>query len=119
MKYAIIEESGGQRKVTEGEEILVDLMSDVHGEGASQTKMSVDAGKAFSFDKVLMLGDDEGEANVGRPYISGASVKAEVLEPVIKGEKLYIYKFKAKKGYRRKTGHRQRYTKVKIVSING
>lgn len=119
MKYAVIEESGGQRKVTEGDEILVDLMSDVEGEGKSQTKMSVDAGKAFEFDKVLVVGDDEGEANIGRPYVSGASVKAEVVEPVVKGEKLFIYKFKAKKGYRRKTGHRQRYTKVKILSIVG
>ncbi|MEO0513225.1 MAG: 50S ribosomal protein L21 [Planctomycetota bacterium] len=116
MKYAIIEESGGQRKVTEGEEILVDLLSESAGEGA---KMSVDAGKAITYDKVLLVGETEGDAKVGRPYVEGASVAAEVVEPVVKGHKLFIYKFKPKKGYRRKTGHRQRYTRVKITGITG
>lgn len=118
MKYAIIEESGGQRKVVEGDEILVDLMSETAGEGKAQTKMSVDAGKTITYDRVLLVGDDEADAKVGTPYVEGASVAGEVVEPVVKGEKLYIYKFKAKKGYRRKTGHRQRYTKVKITAIN-
>jgi large subunit ribosomal protein L21 len=108
--YAIIEESGGQRKVTQGEEILIDL----HQSGEAE------AGSTISFDKVLLVGDesDVGNARIGRPYVDGAAVTAEVIEPVVKGEKLHIYKFKPKKGYKRKTGHRQRYTAVKITAIN-
>tara|TARA_E500000318_G_C3436971_1_gene163442 strand:+ start:73 stop:405 length:333 start_codon:yes stop_codon:yes gene_type:complete len=107
--YAVIEESGGQRKVTEGEEILIDL----HASGEA------DKGSTISFDKVLLLGDesDAGKAQIGKPYVEGASVAAEILEPMVKGEKLHIYKFKPKKGYKRKTGHRQRYTAIKITSI--
>jgi large subunit ribosomal protein L21 len=109
--YAIIEESGGQRKVTEGEEILIDL----HASGEAEQ------GSSISFDRVLLIGDeaDAGKAKIGKPYVDGASVAAEILEPMIKGEKLHIYKFKPKKGYKRKTGHRQRYTAVKITSIKG
>ncbi len=107
--YAIIEESGGQRKVCEGDEILIDLYQS--GEA--------DAGSAIEFDKVLLVGDesDAGKAKIGRPYVEGASVAGEIIEPLVKGEKIHIYKFKAKKGYKRKTGHRQRYTAVKITSI--
>lgn len=107
--YAIIEESGGQRKVTEGEIILIDLYKG--GEAA--------AGESITFDKVLIVGPAGGDAKIGRPYVSGASVSAEVVEPMVKGEKLYIHKFKPKDGYRRKTGHRQRYTTVKITGIKG
>ena len=86
--YAIIEESGGQRKVNEGDEILIDLYQG--GEA--------DKGGSIEFGKVLLVGDesDAGKASIGKPY-----------------------KFKAKKGYKRKTGHRQRYTAVKITSIKG
>lgn len=107
--YAIIEESGGQRKVTEGEEILIDLYKG--GAAAS--------GEAITFDKVLVVGPVGGEAKIGRPYVGGASVTAEVVEPTVMGDKLSIYKFKPKTGYRRKTGHRQRYTKVRITGIAG
>lgn len=107
--YAIIEESGGQRKVTEGEEILIDL----HNGGQSSQ------GEAITFDKVLVVGPAGGDAKIGRPYVEGASVAAEVLEPLVKGDKLSIYKFKPKTGYRRKTGHRQSYTKVRITGIKG
>jgi len=107
--YAIIEESGGQRKVTQGEEILIDLFKG--GEAPS--------GELITFDKVLVVGPVGGEAKVGKPYVSGASVAAEVVEPMVMGEKLHIYKFKPKTGYRRKTGHRQRYTRVRITGITG
>ncbi len=107
--YAIIEESGGQRRVEQGEEILIDLFKQGNAE----------AGDAITFDKVLIVGDEGGEAKLGTPYVDGASVKAEIVDPMIKGKKLYIYKFRAKKGYRRKTGHRQRYTSVKVTSIAG
>lgn len=108
--YAVIEESGGQRKVNEGEEILIDLHN--HGEN--------EAGDSITFDKVLLIGaDDASSSKIGQPYVSGASVTAEVIDPEFKGEKLHIYKFKPKKGYKRKTGHRQRYTRVKVTKING
>jgi large subunit ribosomal protein L21 len=107
--YAIIEESGGQRKVTEGEEILIDLYKG--GEAA--------AGEAINFEKVLIVGEVGGEAKIGQPYVDGASVSAEVIEPMFKGEKVFIHKFKPKTGYIRKTGHRQRYTRVKITGITG
>lgn len=108
-KYAIIEESGGQRKVVEGEEILIDLYK------AGQATQ----GESLTFDKVLVIGEPGGSAKVGTPYVGGASVTAEVVEPVTKGEKIDIHKYRSKKGYRRKTGHRQRYTLVKVTGLNG
>lgn len=106
--YAIIEESGGQRHVEDGEEILIDLL-DAGG---------VRAGDPVSFDKVLVVGEVGGAAKIGRPYVQGAKVTAEVVEPVVMGDKIYIHKFGEKKGYRKKTGHRQRYTAVKITAIS-
>jgi large subunit ribosomal protein L21 len=105
--YAIIEESGGQRKVVQGDEILVDLV-----EGGQAA-----AGKAIKFDKVLLIGGEA--AKIGAPYVAGASVTGEIIEPVVMGEKLVIQKFRTKKNYRRRTGHRQRYTKVRVTAING
>jgi large subunit ribosomal protein L21 len=107
--YAIIEESGAQRKVQQDETILVDLLD------SGEAK----AGSAVTFDKVLAVGEVGGKAKLGMPYVAGASVSAEVVEPVVMGDKVRIYKFKPKVGYRRKTGHRQRYTAVKITAITG
>jgi len=108
-KYAIIEESGGQRRVAEGDEILIDLV-----DGGEKP-----AGETITFDKVLVIGDEGGSATIGQPYVDGASVTAEVSDGLVKGEKLYIHKFRPKKGYKRKTGHRQRYTLVKVTGLNG
>lgn len=107
--YAIIEESGGQRKVTKDEQILVDLIK------GGEAK----AGQTITFDKVLVVGEIGGSAKLGAPYVSGASVTAEIVEPMVQGDKVYIFKFRPKKGHSRKTGHRQRYTSVRITSING
>lgn len=107
--YAIIQESGGQRKVTKDEEILIDLFN------GGESK----AGDTINFDKVLIVGEAGGSASIGAPYVDGASVTAEIVDPMVKGEKLHVYKFKPKTGYRRKTGHRQRYTSVKITGITG
>ncbi len=107
--YAIIEESGGQRKVTQGETILIDLFEE--GNAA--------AGQAITFDKVLVVGEAGGSAKIGQPYVKGAKVTAEVVEPMVKGEKLRIVKFKRRQGYTRQTGHRQRYTKVMVTGIAG
>jgi large subunit ribosomal protein L21 len=105
--YAIIEDSGSQRKVTEGQTVLVDLLES----GAAP------AGKAISFTKVLLVGHDGAAATIGQPYVKGAQVTAEVVEPVVMGEKLAIQKFRTKKAFKKKTGHRQRYTSVKITGI--
>lgn len=102
MKYAVIATGGKQVKVNEGEEILVD-------------KLVVDNGKAFHFDKVLLIRDAD-DIILGSPYIVGAQVTAKVLGDV-KGEKITIAKFKAKVHYRRKIGFRPLYSKVKIESI--
>lgn len=103
--YAIIEESGGQRKVMQGEEILIDL------------EIESAPGQTITFDKVLVVGEPGGQAAIGQPYVKGASVTAEVLETVVMGQKIHIFKYKPKKGYKRKTGHRQRYTRVKVTAI--
>ena len=105
--YAIIEESGGQRKVQEGDEILVNLME----------SGGTEPGATITFDKVLLVGG-EGAAKIGKPYLGGAKVTGEIVEPIVKGEKLYVWKFKKKQGYHRKIGHRQRYTSVKITGIS-
>lgn len=105
--YAIIEESGGQRTVHQGDEILVDLL----GEGEAKV------GQGITFDRVLVVGEAGGTAKIGQPYVPGAKVAAEVVESVVMGEKLDIHKFRPKKAYKKKTGHRQRFTLVKVTSI--
>lgn len=108
--YAIIEESGGQRKVVEGDEILIDL----HEHGAAEVDSTI------RFERVLLIGaDDAGSSKIGQPYVEGARVEAVVIDPELKGEKLHIYKFRPKKSSKRKTGHRQRYTRVRVTKIMG
>ena len=101
--YAIIETGGKQYKVKEGDIITVE-------------KLSVEEGANYSFDKVLAVGGEE--ASFGAPYLSGVSVSASVLGEG-KGKKVIAYKYKAKKNYHRKKGHRQPFTKLKIESIVG
>jgi len=74
-------------------------------------------GDSITLDHVLMIGGGKGKPTVGTPYIEGASVTYEVIEEV-KGKKLDVIKFKRRKGYRRKTGHRQRYLKVRVGEIS-
>ncbi len=106
--YAIIHESGGQRKVISGETILVDLLN----EGQAKP------GQKVTFDQVLLVGEGEGKSKIGTPLVSKASVTGEVVEPVVMGEKLTVQKFRTKKAFKKKTGHRQRFTSVKITAIN-
>ena len=105
--YAIIEDSGTQIKVSEGDVIDVDLRER-------------DDDSPIKFERVLAIGDTSSEdaARVGMPYIDGASVTAEVIEE-IKEDKIHVIKFKRRKGYRRKIGHRQRMLRIKIGSISG
>ena len=99
--YAIIAAGGRQYRVSEGDTIYID-------------KVAQEAESTISFD-VLMIGG-EGEVKVGNPIIDGAKVEGKVLAQV-KGEKIAIYKYKSKKNYHRRAGHRQPYTKVEITSI--
>jgi len=100
--YAIIETGGKQYKVQEGEEIYIE-------------KLEVGQGEAVTFDKVLLVSNDT-SVSVGDPLVCGASVVAKVLDHG-KGNKVIIFKYKPKKGYRKKQGHRQPYTKVVIEKI--
>ena len=99
--YAIIETGGKQYQVKEGDEIFVEKL-DVEGE--------------FTIDKVIMVGKDDG-AVVGAPYVDGASVVAKVVKTG-KGKKLNILTYRPKKDSKRKMGHRQPYSKIKIEAIN-
>jgi len=100
--YAVIETGGKQVRVSEGSVIYVE-------------KLDVEAGTAYTFDKVLMVGGEN--VVVGNPYVAGASVEATV-EKQGKQKKILVLKYKAKKKYRRKQGHRQPYTKLVINKIN-
>jgi large subunit ribosomal protein L21 len=107
--YAIIEDSGAQRSVRKDEVILTDLIE------GGQAK----PGQRVTFGNVLLVGQGAGgKATIGQPYVGSASVVGEVVEPVVMGEKLHIQKFRTKKAFKKKTGHRQRYTSVKITAIN-
>jgi large subunit ribosomal protein L21 len=105
--YAIIEDSGQQFKVSPQDVIRVDTR-DI-AEGATQ----------LTFDRVLLIGDEENAAagRIGTPLVDGAKVVAEIQDAEYKGDKVDIQKFRRRKGYRLKKGHRQRYIEVKIASI--
>ena len=100
--YAIIETGGKQYKVSEGDVIKVE-------------KLAVEAGTAYAFDKVLVVSGENG-ISVGAPYVEGAKVGATVIGDG-KAKKVVIYKYKSKKGFHKKRGHRQPYTMLKIDSI--
>ena len=102
--YAIIETGGKQYRVQEGDTIIVE-------------KIAAEVGDQVELDKVLLLSDDA-DVKVGSPYIEGAKVIAEVVETG-KGKKIIVFKFKSKKDYRKKQGHRQPYTALKIESLTG
>ncbi len=101
--HAIMETGGKQYRVTEGDQIRVE-------------KLDIADGEQVKFDKVLVLGEGT-EAKVGTPYVDGAAVFADVIESG-KGKKVIIFKYRAKKGYRKKRGHRQPYTLIEITGIS-
>ncbi|HEX2980550.1 MAG TPA: 50S ribosomal protein L21 [Anaerolineaceae bacterium] len=102
MKYAILESGGKQYRAVEGGTIEVDLLP-------------LDAGQTLDLESVLLVVDD-GKFSVGTPNVGGAHVKATVVEHT-KGPKVVVFKYRPKKHYRVKTGHRQQYTRLKIDSI--
>ena len=100
--YAIIESCGRQYKVTEGDVVFFE-------------KLDVEEGKKVTFDKVVLVSEDK-KVEVGAPYVKGVKVEGKVVANG-KGKKILVYKYKAKKNYRRTQGHRQPYTKVEITKI--
>ena len=100
--FAVIKTGGKQYLVQPGDKITVE-------------KLEEKEGKEISFSDVLLLGSDT-KLEIGTPIVKGAKVGGKVLGQV-KGEKLIIFKYKPKKRYKRKIGHRQQFTEVKIVSI--
>lgn len=100
--HAIIETGGKQYKVSEGDTLFIE-------------KLGVEAGESVVFDKVLAVLDGD-KATFGAPLVAGAKVSASVVKNG-KGKKIIVFKYKPKKGYRRRQGHRQPYTKVQIGKI--
>ena len=100
--HAIIETGGKQYKVTEGDTLFIE-------------KLEAEAGQAITFDKVLAILDGE-KATFGTPVVEGACVEATIVKNG-KGKKIRIFKYNPKKGYRKRQGHRQPYTKVQIGAI--
>ncbi len=100
--YAIIESCGKQYKVAQGDVVFFE-------------KLDAEEGKKVTFDNVVLVADGE-KVEVGAPYVKGFKVEGKVLSHG-KGKKIIVFKYKAKKNYRRKQGHRQPYTKVEITSI--
>ena len=101
--YAIIETGGKQLKVEEGQTIYVE-------------KLDAAEGETVTFDKVLFIGGEN--VKVGTPFVEGATVTGKV-EKHGKQKKIIVFKYKPKKNYRKKQGHRQPYTKVTIEKIQG
>ncbi len=101
--YAIIETGGKQYRVQEGNTLFIE-------------KIDVTAGETVKFDKVLVVSKED-NLSIGTPFVEGAKVEASVVEQG-KGPKVIVFKYKSKKDYRKKQGHRQPYTKIKIEKIN-
>ena len=101
--YAIVDIAGQQFKVEAGNEIFVNRL-----------KAAKDA--EVVFEKVLLI-DEDGKIKVGAPYVEGAVVKATVIDDTCRADKVLVFKKKRRKGYRRKNGHRQLFTKVMIKEV--
>ena len=101
--YAIIQDSGKQFRVQEGDEIAVDLRP-------------LEAGAELTFDRVALVGGGQ-KTLIGKPHVAGATVTAQVLGPLM-GDKLDVFKFTKRTNYRRRLGHRQKYLSIRITRIN-
>ncbi len=101
--YAIVDIAGQQFKVEAGMTIFVN-------------RLAAEKGASVEFDKVLLV-DADGQVKLGAPYVDGAKVTATVLDDTCKGKKVLVFKKKRRKGYRRKNGHRQYFSKVLIKNI--
>lgn len=104
--FAIIDDRGHQYKVKQGDRFDIQLMDLAEGQ------------QSVKFDRILMICDTGGAPKIGTPAVAGATVTAKVLE-MIKGDKITIQKFRRRKNYRKKTGHRQKYLRLEVESITG
>ena len=102
--YAVVKTGGKQVRVSPGQSVRVE-------------KLAGDVGEAISFDQVLLVGG-EGDPRVGTPLVEGASVRGTIAAQG-RGPKIIVFKMKRRKGYRRKQGHRQDFTEVRVESIEG
>jgi large subunit ribosomal protein L21 len=100
--YAVIQTGGKQYRVAAGETLRVE-------------KLELNAGDKVAFDS-LLFADDAGKISIGAPLVAGIKVQAEVVEQGL-GKKIILFKYKRRKSYRRKNGHRQPFTSLKITSI--
>ena len=103
--YAVIEDSGQQFRVSEGDVLDVDLRD------------LAENAKKVEFDRVLLVSDESG-TKVGTPLVAKAKVVADILDSEVKGEKVHHYYWRRRKASKRKTGHRQKYLRVRISKIS-
>src|SRR6266699_7076564 len=101
--YAIVETGGKQYRVKPGDTVAVE-------------RLTGEPGESLDLDRVLLVAGDGDQARVGSPGVDGAIVRAEVVEH-IRGEKIIVFRYKSKVRYRRKTGHRQSLTRLRITDI--
>ena len=102
--YAIVEINGQQFKTQQGQKLFVNRIKDA------------EQGQTVEFDKVLLI-DNEGTVTVGAPTVEGAKIVAEVVNPLVKGDKVIVFKMKRRKDSRKKNGHRQQYTQIEVKSV--
>ena len=102
--YASVELNGQQFTVEEGKKLFVHHMKDT------------EAGQTVEFDKVLLV-DKDGAVTVGAPAVEGAKVVVELVNPLVKGDKVIVFKMKRRKDYRKKNGHRAQFTEVEVKQV--
>ena len=102
--YAIVEINGQQFKAEQGKKLFVHHIKDAK------------EGQSVEFDKVLLV-DNEGKVQVGAPTVEGAKVVCEVVSPLVKGDKVIVFKMKRRKDERKRNGHRQQFTQVEIKQV--
>ena len=102
--YAIVEINGQQFKAEQGKKLFINHIREA------------EEGQTVEFDKVLLV-DNEGAVTVGTPTVEGAKVVCEVINPLVKGEKVIVFKMKRRKDSRKKNGHREQFTQVEVKSV--
>lgn len=104
--YAIVDMKGQQFKVEEGQKLFIHHVQ------------NAEAGQTLEFDKVLLV-DNNGAIAVGAPTVEGAKVLVEIVNPLVKGDKVIVFKMKRRKDERKRNGHREQFTQVVVKSVIG
>ena len=102
--YAIVEINGQQFKAEQGQKLFVHHIKDS------------EEGQTVEFEKVLLV-DNEGSIKVGAPTVDGAKVVCEVVNPLVKGDKVIVFKMKRRKDYRKKNRHREQFTQIEVKQV--